>query len=134
MGTQHFLGCKFIGQASSISYGFRWNLGCPHPKAEKFCQFSCEFLARLWEFAGTGFICLLSAQASWLCQVHVTAQRQQENLNLHLYVCMCVCGCQPLSVCVCVCVLVCASVCLCLCVCMFVCACVAFLWKLDVAI
>ena len=72
-----------------------------HPQAERCGQSSCEFLSRLREFACTGFICLLSAQASWLCQVRVTAQRQQE--NLHLCVCVCVCVCVCLCVCVCVC-------------------------------
>ena len=101
MGTQHLLGCKFTGQASCISYGSRWDFGCPHPQAERCGQSSCEFLARLQEFACTGFRRLLSAQASWLCQVHVTAQRQQENLHLHLYVHVCVCTCVYVHVCVC---------------------------------
>ena len=34
--------------------------------------FSCEFLARLQELCLHGSQCLLSAQASWLCQVRVT--------------------------------------------------------------
>ena len=86
MGTQH-LRCKFTGQASCISYGYRWDFGCSHPQAERCGQYSCELLARLQEFACTGLISLLSAQASWLCQVRVTAQRQQENLHLHVCVC-----------------------------------------------
>ena len=90
MGTQHLLGCKFTGQASCISYGYRWDFGCSHPQAERCGQYSCELLARLQEFACTGVISLLSAQASWLCQVRVTAQRQQENLHfcIFVYVCM----------------------------------------------
>ena len=93
MGTQHLLGCKITGQASCISYGYRWDFGCSHPQTERCGQYSCELLARLQEFACTGLQSLLSAQASWLCQVRVTAQRQQENLHLHLCVCMCVCVC-----------------------------------------
>ena len=89
MGTQHLLGCKFTGQVSCISYGYRWDFGCPHPQTERCGQYSCELLARLQEFACTGLQSLLSAQASWLCQVRVTAQRQQENLHLH-FVCVCV--------------------------------------------
>ena len=95
MGTQHLLGCKFTGQASCISYGYRWDFVCSHPQAERCGQYSCELLAQLQEFACTGLISLLSAQASWLCQVCVTAQRQQENLHfciciLHLCVCVAV--------------------------------------------
>ena len=89
MGTQHLLGCKFTGQASCISYGYRWDLGCSHSQAERCGQYSCELLARLQEFACTGLISLLSAQASWLCQVRVTAQRQQENLHFFAF-CDCV--------------------------------------------
>ena len=87
MGTQHLLGCKFTGQASCISYGYRWDFGCPHPLTERCGQSSCEFLARLQEFACTGFRRLLSAQAFWLCQVYVTAQRQEENLHFFVHVC-----------------------------------------------
>ena len=97
MGTRHLLGCKFTGQASCISYGYRWDFGYPHPQAERCGQSSCEFLARLQEFACTGFPHQLSAQASWLCQVcGVTAQWQQENLHLH-FVCVCVCACVRIS-------------------------------------
>ena len=126
MGTQHLLGCKFTGQVSCISYGYRWDFGCSHAQAERCGQYSCELLARLQEFACTGLISLLSAQASWLCQVRVTAQRQQENLHLHfLCVCMCMCTCVYVCVCriyrvsECVCIYVC--VCMCMCVCMCVC-------------
>ena len=100
MGTQHLLGCKFTGQASCISYGYRWDFGCPHPQAERYGQYSCKLLARLQEFACTGLQSLLSAQASWLCQVRVTAQRQQENLHFAFCVCVCVCMCVCVHICV----------------------------------
>ena len=90
MGTQHLLGCKFTGQASCISYGYKWDFGCSHLQAERCGQYSCELLARLQEFACTGLLSLLSAQASWLCQVCVT---EQENLHfafLCVFVCVCV--------------------------------------------
>ena len=111
MGTQHLLGCKFTGQASCISYGYRWDFGCSHPQAERCGQYSCELLARLQEFACTGLINLLSAQASWLCQVRVTAQRQQENLHLFC-ICVCVYVCEYVYkyVCVCVCGIACVHV------------------------
>ena len=72
-GYPALLGCKFTGHTSRISYGFRWDFGCPHPQAVRCGQYSCEFLARLQEFPCTGLQSLLSAQASWLCQVCVTA-------------------------------------------------------------
>ena len=40
-----------------------------------------QFLAHLQEFACTSLQRLPSAQATWFCQVRVTAQRQQENLR-----------------------------------------------------
>ena len=60
MGTQHLLGCKFTGQASCISYGYRWDFGCPTHKLRGVVNPPVSFyLARLQEFACTGFTCLL---------------------------------------------------------------------------
>ena len=104
MGTQHLLGCKFTGQASCISYGYRWDFGCSHPQAERCGQYSCELLARLQEFACTGLQSLLSAQASWLCQVRDRSAAAREFAFfafLYVYVCMYV---HYVCVCVCVCV------------------------------
>ncbi len=57
-------------------------------------QSSCELLALLQEFASIGSECLLNAQAAWLCQVSVTAQRQQYNLHiLHFAFCVCMYVC-----------------------------------------
>ncbi len=43
---------------------------------------SCQFLARLQGLCLHGSLCLLSAQASWLCQVRITASdRQLDNLH-----------------------------------------------------
>ena len=81
MGTQHCWGANSPGHASVVSYGSRWDFGCPHPQAERYGQFSGEFLTRLQEFACTGSQCPFSAQTSWLCQVRVTTKWQQENLN-----------------------------------------------------
>ncbi len=50
----------------------RWD-SVPTPLAVRKGLFSCEFLARLQELCLHGSQCLLSAQASWLCQVRVTA-------------------------------------------------------------
>ncbi len=43
------------------------------PLAVRKGQFSCEFLAWLQELCLHGSQCLLSAQASWFCQVHITS-------------------------------------------------------------
>ncbi len=45
---------------------------CVTSDAHTTCLFSREFLARLQELSLHGSQCLLSAQASWLCQVRVT--------------------------------------------------------------
>ena len=83
------LGCKFTGHSSIVSYGSRWDFGCPHPQAERYGQSSCEFLARLQEFACTGSQCLLSAQASLAlpgARDHVVAARE-----FSLFGCVCMC-------------------------------------------
>ncbi len=48
-------------------------LWVPTPLAVRKGLFSCEFLARLQELCLYGSQCMLSAQASWLCQVRMTA-------------------------------------------------------------
>ena len=48
-------------------------LWVPIPLAVRKGLFSCEFLARLQELCLHGSLCLLSAEASLLCQVCVTA-------------------------------------------------------------
>ncbi len=48
-------------------------LQVPTPLAVRKGLFSCEFLARVQELCLHGSQCLLSAQASWLCLVRVTA-------------------------------------------------------------
>ncbi len=55
----------------------------PTPLAVKKGLFSCEFLARLQKLCLHDSLCLLSANAYWLCQVRITSSRLQENL------CMC---------------------------------------------
>ncbi len=44
----------------------------PTPHAVRKGLFSCEFLAQLQELYLHGSLCLLSALASWLCQMHIT--------------------------------------------------------------
>ena len=66
------------------------------PLAVRKSLFSCEFLAQLQEFCLYGSLCLLSAQASWLCQVRITGL--QENLHTCVCVCVCVCVCEILEV------------------------------------
>ncbi len=51
--------------------------------------FSCEFLARLQQLCLHGSQCLLSAQASWLCQVRITAS----GCKRIFFFCVCVCVC-----------------------------------------
>ncbi len=51
----------------------RWDFGCPHHLLVSKGLFSCEFLAQLQELCLHGSKCLLSVQASWLCQVCTTA-------------------------------------------------------------
>ena len=46
------------------------------PLAVRKGLFSCKFLARLQEHSLHGSQCLLSTQASWVCQVCVTAARE----------------------------------------------------------
>ncbi len=58
----------FLVNTAMIQMGFR----VPTPLAVRKGLFSCEFLARLQELCLHSSQCLLSAQASWLCQVCVT--------------------------------------------------------------
>ncbi len=105
LGTWYLLGCKFKAFSHATTM-VQVGLRVPTPLAVRKGLFSCEFLARLQELCLHGSQCLLSAQASWLCQVRVTAWRLQENLHLHfLHACMC------LHDCVCVCLCVCSSRC-----------------------
>ncbi len=69
LGTWHLLGCKFKAFSHEAAVGLR----VPTPLAVRKGLFSCEFLSRLQELCLHGSQCLLSAQASWLCQVRVTA-------------------------------------------------------------
>ncbi len=72
MLTWHLLGCKFKAfshETAMVQVG----LQVPTPLAVRKGLFSCELLARLQELFLHGSQCLLSAQASWLCQVRVTA-------------------------------------------------------------
>ncbi len=85
LGTWHLLGCKFKAfshETAIVQVGLR----VPTPLAVRKGLFSCKFLARLQELCLHGSQFLLGAQASWLCQVHVTWQQE----NLH-FLCMCVC-------------------------------------------
>ena len=52
-----------------VQVGFRVST----PLAVRKGLFSCEFLARLQELCLHGSQCRLSAQATWPCQVHITA-------------------------------------------------------------
>ncbi len=65
----------------SLAQSLRSQSSRPTPLAVRRGLFSCEFLAQLQEFCLHSSQCLVSAQASWLCQVHVTAWRQEENLH-----------------------------------------------------
>ncbi len=70
LGTWHLLGYKskaFSHDTAMVQVGLR----VPTPLAARKGLFSCEFLARLQELCLYGSQCLLSAQTSWLCQVHV---------------------------------------------------------------
>ncbi len=72
LGTWHLLGCRFKAfshETAMVHVGLR----VPTPLAVRKGLFSCEFLARLQELCLHGSQYLLSAQASWLCQVRVTA-------------------------------------------------------------
>ena len=62
-------------------------LRVPTPLSGRDGQSSCELLALLQEFASIGSECLLNAQAAWLHQTSVTAQRQQSNLHFLCVVC-----------------------------------------------
>ncbi len=70
--ASHQLGCKFKAfshETAMVQVG----LWVPTPLAGRKGLFSCKFLARLQELCLHGSQCLLSAQASWLCQVCITA-------------------------------------------------------------
>ena len=98
LGTWHLLGCKFKAfshETAMVQVGLR----VPTPLAVRKGLFSCEFLAWLQELCLHGSQCLLSAQASWLCQVRITASI-----------------CKRINICVCVCARVCVCVCVCVCV------------------
>ncbi len=69
--------------------------GVPTPLAVKKDPFSCEFLAGLQELCLHDSLCLVSAQASWLCQVCVTVSSSKR-------ICICMCGYVCMCVCVCV--------------------------------
>ncbi len=72
LGTWHLLGCKFKAfshETAMVQVGLR----VPTPLAVRKGLFSCEFLAWLQELCLHSSQCLLSAQASWLCQVCITA-------------------------------------------------------------
>ncbi len=103
LGTWHLLGCKFKAfshKTAMVQVGLR----VPTPLAVRKGLFSCEFLARLQELCLHGSQCLLSAQASWLCQVCITLVVARE--FAFAFACVCV-HVRESSVCVCVCVCVC---------------------------
>ncbi len=80
------IGCKlkaFTHETAMVQVGLR----VPTPLAVRKGLFSCEFLARLQELCLHGSLCLLSAQASWLCQVQMTASGSKR-----ICICMFVCG------------------------------------------
>ncbi len=79
-------------------------LQVPTPLAVRKGLFFYEFLARLQELCLHGSQCLLSAQASWLCQVRITTSSCKTSSFFPF--CVCVCA----SVCVCVCVRICSQV------------------------
>ncbi len=69
-------------------------LRVPTPLAVRKGLFSCEFLARLHELCLHSSQCLLSTQASWLCQVRTTAsgcKRIFVSVCESVHVCVCVC-------------------------------------------
>ncbi len=70
----------------------RWDFGST-PFVVRKGLFFCDFLARLQELCLHGSQCLLSAQASWLCQVRVTASSCKI-----ICLCLCVCVCVKLPV------------------------------------
>ncbi len=81
----HLLGCKFKAfshETAMVQVGFEgFHTTCCEEKG----LFSCEFLAWLQELCLHDSLCLLIAQASWLCQVCITASGcKRENF---LYVC-----------------------------------------------
>ncbi len=84
LGTWHLLGCKFKAfshETAMVQVGLR----VPTPLAVRKGLFSCEFLAWLQELCLHGSQCLLSAQASWLCQVRMAASSSASRT------CFCVC-------------------------------------------
>ncbi len=90
-------------------------LRVPTPLAVRKGLFSCEFLAQLQKLCLHSSQCLLSAQASWLCQVCITASCKR----------ICICS---VCVCVCVCVSECLHLhkCVCVCECMYILDCWMF--------
>ncbi len=58
-----------LHETTMVQVGLR----VPTPLAVRKGLLSCEFLAWLQELCLHGSQCLLSAQAFWLCQVHMTA-------------------------------------------------------------
>ncbi len=72
-------------------YMYACDFGCPPDLVSKSLS-PCEFLARLQELCLHGSQCLLSAQASWLCQVRMTASGcKRICMYVFMYVCKYVC-------------------------------------------
>ncbi len=90
-------------------------LWVPTPLAVRKGLFSCEFLARLQELCLHGSQCLLSAQVSWLYQVHITTSGCKRIYIV--YMCVQIFPVTRYIVFVsCVCCYICIDQCVCVCV------------------
>ncbi len=85
IGDLAFAGVQIQGLFSNETAMVQVGLQVPTPLAVRKGLFSCEFLVRLQELCLHGSQCLLSAQASWLCQVHITASGCKRKYMLLLF-------------------------------------------------
>ncbi len=92
IGYLAFAGMQIQGLSHEIAM-VQVGLRVPTPLAVMKVLFSCECLARLQELCLHGSQCLLSAQASWLCQVLITASGCKRICKKKVYVCMCMYVC-----------------------------------------
>ena len=78
---EYFWGANSLAISHMVQVGLR----VPTLLTRREGQSSCKFLARFQEIASTRSQCLLSAQTSWLCQVHVTLSGSKRICVLHFF-------------------------------------------------